>query len=111
MVGTSITEVYVGDDKCFGITVNLPKTMLMTLVVPDVGYIMCGVLNVPAMDLLHADREIIAGRVIRVKSYDDMLKAKIESITNKGLEIGIIPGMKGEEALKKMLDYKKATQA
>ena len=111
LVGTSITEIFIGEDRCLGITVNLPKTMLMTIVVPEVGYIMCGVLNVSAMDLLHADREIIAGRVIRVKDFDDMLQAEIESITNKGQEIGISPGMKGEKALKKMIDYKKANQS
>jgi len=108
LVATSITEIVVGEEKCFGVTVNLPKTTLMTIVVPEVGYIMCGVLNVPAMDLLHSEREIIAGRVIRVKSFEDMLNAEIDSITNKGQEIGIAPGMKGELALQKMIDFKKS---
>ncbi len=107
MTSTSLETLEVAGGICYAISVSLPKTKLMTIMVPDVGYIMCGVLNVPAMDELHAERGIIAGRVIRVKSYEDMLKAKIESVTNKGREIGIEVGMPGEEALKKMLDYGK----
>ncbi len=104
---TSIHIIEVAGGSCFGVTVNLPKTKLMTIVAPDVGYIMCGVLNVPAMDELHGERGIIAGRVIRVKTYEDMLKAKIQMVTDMGRRIGIEVGMTGGEALSKMLEHGK----
>ena len=107
MTNTSITALQVMGGTCFAITVNLPKTMLMTIMVPDVGYIMCGVLNVPAMDELHPEREIIGARVTGVRSYDDMLKAGIQSVTRRGEKIGIQTGMSGEEALGKMAAYRK----
>ena len=107
MTRTSTATLDLAGGTCFAATVNLPKTMLMTIMVPDVGYIMCGVLNVPAMDELHPEREIIAARVTGVRSYDDMLNARIQSVTKKGHKIGIETGMTGKDALGKMLAYRK----
>ena len=106
MVTTNLTTVDVDGEKCFGVTLHLPKTKLMTILAPGVGYIMCGVLNVSEMDKLHPQRGIIAGRVIKVNDYEDMLEAEIESVTVKGYEIGIRSGILGKEALKIMLGYR-----
>ncbi|MBS4023208.1 MAG: DUF1805 domain-containing protein [Dethiobacter sp.] len=88
-----------------GIEVTFPKTKLLSLVVPNIGYIMCGVLNTEALDLLHPEREIIAARLTGVRTLPDLLTSEIKEATDKACSIGIKPGMSGEEALNKMIEY------
>ncbi|MFZ5946181.1 MAG: YunC family protein [Bacillota bacterium] len=88
-----------------GIQVSYPKTTLLSLIVPNVGYVMCGVLNIEALDFLHGDREIIACRTTGVKTLEDVLHSKVQEITKKAFEIGIEKGMNGKEALMKMIEH------
>ncbi|MBK3495757.1 DUF1805 domain-containing protein [Viridibacillus sp. YIM B01967] len=84
------------------VTVRLPKTTLLTIS-NDVGYIMCGALDVGLLNSKLADRKIIAGRAVGVKTIEQLLKAPLESITLEAEQLGIVNGMIGEEALLKMI--------
>ncbi|WP_445683128.1 YunC family protein [Solibacillus sp. FSL H8-0538] len=84
------------------VTVYLPKTTLLT-VSNDIGYIMCGALDVGLLNSQLADRKIIAGRAVGVKTIDQLLQAPLESITYEAEQHGIVKGMIGEEALLKMI--------
>lgn len=84
------------------VTVYLPKTTLLT-VSNENGYIMCGALDVGLLNSKLADRKIIAGRAVGVKTIDQLLQAPLESITLEAEKIGIIKGMVGKEALLKMV--------
>ncbi|WP_339176643.1 DUF1805 domain-containing protein [Solibacillus sp. FSL R5-0691] len=84
------------------VTVNLPKTTLLTIS-NEHGYIMCGALDVGLLNEKLADRKIIAGRAVGVRTIDDLLKAPLESITYEARACGIEEGMIGEEALLKMI--------
>ena len=88
------------------ITVLYPKTKLMSITVPDVGYIMCGVLNVEALDGLHPEREIIAARLEGIRTIQDLLDFPVREVTIKGQKIGIKPGISGSEAVRLMFAYK-----
>jgi uncharacterized protein YunC (DUF1805 family) len=88
-----------------GVEVNYPKTKLLSIIAPEIGYIMCGVLHIEAMDELHPEREIIAARITGVRSFNDLLKAEVRGTTKKAAQIGIKQGMTGEEALNIMLEY------
>lgn len=88
-----------------GIEVNFPKTRLLSLMAPEIGYLMCGVLNIEAMDILHGEREIIAVRVTGVRSFEDLLNVEVKEVTNKAEKIGIKKGMSGREAMNTMLKY------
>jgi len=93
-------EPIIINGHCFiGVEVSYPKTKLLSITVPDVGYLMCGVLNIPAIESLHPEREIVAARVVGVKTLQDLLEAKIVEMTQKGAELGIHEGMTGQEAL------------
>ena len=83
------------------ITVRLPKTTLIA-VCNDVGYIMCGALDVNLLNDRLADRKIIAGRAVGVKTIDELLDAPLADVTTEALNIGITAGMSGKEALLKM---------
>nr|WP_106781217.1 DUF1805 domain-containing protein [Lysinibacillus timonensis] len=84
------------------VTVYLPKTTLLTIS-NDIGYIMCGALDVGLLNSKLKDRKIIAGRAVGVRTIDELLKAPLESVTYEAENLGIVKGMIGEEALLKMI--------
>jgi len=80
------------------ISVKLPKTNLL-IVTSERGYIMCGALDVALLNEKLADRNIIAGRAVGVKTINDLLEAPLESITVGAEKLGIYKGMIGKDAL------------
>ncbi|MDF2725550.1 MAG: hypothetical protein K0Q59_5227 [Paenibacillus sp.] len=85
-----------------GVTVLLPKTTLISIST-ERGYIMCGALDVALLNERLKDRHIIAGRATGVRSLNDLLEAPLESVTHEAERLGIVPGMKGRDALLLML--------
>lgn len=93
--------IQIDDKTAIGIEVVLPKTTLIAIRT-DKGYIMCGALDVRLLNEKLSDRGIIAGRAVGVRSLDDLLNAPLESVTHAAEQLGIVPGMIGKEALRKM---------
>ncbi len=83
------------------VTVKLPKTTLLA-VTSDIGYIMCGALDVDLLNTKLSDRKIIAGRAVGVRTIDDLLEAPLESVTAEAEKRGITKGMIGKDALLRM---------
>ncbi|WP_077327840.1 YunC family protein [Virgibacillus siamensis] len=83
------------------ITVELPKTNLL-VISNEIGYIMCGALDVDLLNEVLADRKVIAGRAVGVKTIDQLLHAPLEKITDASGEYGWEPGMIGKDALLKI---------
>lgn len=83
------------------VTVRLPQTNLMAIY-NQKGYIMCGALDVRLLNEKLADRGIIAGRAVGVKTLDELLAAPLESVTFAAEARGITKGMRGRDALLKM---------
>lgn len=98
----TLEPVTVGGHTLVGVEVKLPKTTLLTIST-DKGYIMCGALDVGLLNERLADRGIIAGRAVGVRTLEQLLAAPLESVTTHAEQLGIVPGMTGEEALLKML--------
>lgn len=97
------TETIIIEGYSFSaVSVFLPKTTLLTIS-NDKGYIMCGALDVGLLNTRLADRKIIAGRAVGVKTIDDLLNAPLESVTYEAEKLGITSGMIGKEALLKMI--------
>lgn len=94
--------IRIDDKTVMGITVELPKTTLIA-VTTDKGYIMCGALDVGLLNERLRARNIIAGRATGVRTLDELLEAPLESVTYAAEELGIHPGMKGRDAVLKML--------
>ncbi|MGG1877997.1 DUF1805 domain-containing protein [Paenibacillus cisolokensis] len=85
-----------------GVEVKLPKTTLLA-VYTSRGYIMCGALDVGLLNEKLADRHIIAGRAVGVRTLEQLLEAPLESVTLEAEKMGIHPGLTGKEALLRML--------
>ena len=91
-----------GDATVLGVEVKLPKTTLIAITT-DVGYIMCGALDIGLLNDRLASRNIVAGRAVGVKTLEELLHAPLESVTYTARDMGITEGMIGEQALRKML--------
>lgn len=97
-----VEPITVGDRTVLGIVVELPRTSLIAIKT-DHGYIMCGALDVKLLNERLAERRIVAGRALGVRSLQDLLEAPLESVTLEAEKRGILPGMKGRDALLKMM--------
>lgn len=97
----TMTPIIIEQKQFIAITVKLPKTNLMA-VTNDIGYIMCGALDIALFNEKLKDRGIIAGRAVGVRTIEQLLEAPLESVTYEAEKLGIIKGMKGKDALLKM---------
>lgn len=93
--------ITIGGRQFTAITVKLPKTNFMA-VTGEKGYIMCGALDVGLLNEKLAERKIIAGRAVGVRTIDQLLEAPLESVTLEAENLGITPGTLGKDALLKM---------
>ena len=97
----SLVPVQIDHQTFLGVSVALPKTNLLAIT-NNVGYIMCGALDVALLNKKLKGRKIIAGRAVGVKTIEELLAAPLESVTVEAEKLGIKAGMIGREALLKM---------
>jgi len=96
-----IEPIRIGEWTAVGVEVLLPKTTLLAVTAGD-GYIMCGALDVGLLNERLASRNIVAGRAVGVRTLEELLEAPLESVTHAAQAMGIVPGMKGKEAVRLM---------
>jgi uncharacterized protein YunC (DUF1805 family) len=82
-----------------GVEVLLPKTTLLAITAGE-GYIMCGALDIGLLNERLKDRHIIAGRAVGVKTFQQLLDAPMESVTDAAHALGITVGMSGKDAIR-----------
>lgn len=98
----SVEPVLIDEHTFIASTVRLPKTTLLT-VSNEIGYIMCGALDVRLLNEKLQDRGIVAGRAVGVRTIQELIDAPLESITIAAKKLGIQAGMTGREALLQMV--------
>jgi len=81
-----------------GIVIELPRTTLLILSTSK-GYLMCGALDIPILDALHPEREIVAARAVGVRNLSQLLDAPIKDCTRAAQALGVFSGMAGRDAL------------
>jgi uncharacterized protein YunC (DUF1805 family) len=96
-----MTPVILEGFTALAIEVKLPLTTLL-MVSTDKGYIMCGALDIGLLNERLKDRLIVAARATGVRTIEELLEAPLESVTYEAERMGIVPGMKGKEAILKM---------
>lgn len=97
----TMKPVEVNGVQATAITVELPRTSLV-IVTTDRGYIMCGALDVDLLNTRLAERGIIAGRALGVKTVEQLLDAPLADVTDAARALGIVPGMTGRDAIANM---------
>ncbi|MBG9820481.1 MULTISPECIES: YunC family protein [Bacillus] len=98
----NLTPITIDGHSFTAVTVKLPKTNFMA-VTNEHGYIMCGALDVGLLNEKLADRGIIAGRAVGVRTIEQLLDAPLESVTYAAKALGISAGTIGRDALLKMV--------
>ncbi|MCM3714019.1 DUF1805 domain-containing protein [Alkalihalobacillus oceani] len=97
-----MNPIQIEEQTFIAVTLKLPKTNFMA-VMNDTGYIMCGALDVALLNEKLKERKIVAGRAVGVRTIEQLLDAPLESVTLAAEELGITPGMRGKDALLKMI--------
>lgn len=93
-----MNPIQIEGETFIAVTLKLPKTNFMA-VMNDVGYIMCGALDVALLNEKLKDRKIVAGRAVGVRTIDQLLHAPLESVTLEAEQLGITVGTIGKDAL------------
>ncbi|MDL4839942.1 YunC family protein [Aquibacillus rhizosphaerae] len=83
------------------VRVELPKTNLL-VISNEIGYIMCGALDVELLNNKLADRKIVAARATGVKTIDQLLEAPLDKVTLEAENKGWYEGLNAKEALLKI---------
>jgi uncharacterized protein YunC (DUF1805 family) len=96
-----VIPLQIDEWTAIGVEVLLPKTTLLAITAGE-GYIMCGALDIGLLNERLKDREIIAGRAVGVKTFQQLLDAPMESVTDAAHALGITVGMSGKEAIRLM---------
>jgi uncharacterized protein YunC (DUF1805 family) len=97
----TVIPITIDEWTAIGVEVLLPKTTLIAISAGS-GYIMCGALDVQLLNDKLKDREIIAGRAVGVRNFEQLLEAPLESVTDAAVALGITVGMSGKEAVRLM---------
>ncbi|AOV07659.1 YunC family protein [Sporosarcina ureilytica] len=98
----SLQPINIADHTFLSISVELPKTNLL-MITNEIGYIMCGALDVGLLNEKLKDRKVIAGRAVGVKTIEELLEAPLESVTYEAENLGIKKGTIGRDALLAMI--------
>jgi uncharacterized protein YunC (DUF1805 family) len=96
-----VVPIQIDEWTAIGVEVLLPKTTLLAVTIGD-GYIMCGALDVELLNTRLKDRRIIAGRAVGVKTFEQLLDAPLESVTDAAEALGVTVGLSGIDALRIM---------
>ena len=90
-------NIKINGKNAVGVKVDLEGAPLLLIIAPK-GYVMCGYLNLETAEKFGQVAAIVTG----VKSFDDVLSAKVVKLTMKAKELEIKEGMVGRDALKRM---------
>lgn len=95
----NVDSVKIDGKACLGVRVELPDSPPLLLIATEKGFVMCGFLNVDAAERLGVAAAMVSG----VKTFEDVLKAEVKAATSKAKNLGVKLGMRGLDALKRML--------
>ncbi len=76
--------------------VDLPDSPPLLLIIGHHGFVMCGFLDVRVAEKLGVVAAVVRG----VKTFKDVLDARVVAVTTKAKALGVHEEMKGAEALK-----------
>ncbi len=93
-----IEKIRLERGSAIGLRIFLGKAPLI-LIKADKGYLMCGYLNIASAEKLGDAAAVVKG----VRTFNDMLNGTVVELTSAAEALGIKMGMKGREALERML--------
>jgi uncharacterized protein YunC (DUF1805 family) len=92
------TDLTIDGKKAAGFHIDLNGVPLL-VARGDLGFVMCGYLNVAAADKFGQAAAVVRG----VKTLDELLAKPVAEVSAAAAKLGVAPGMTGREALRKFL--------
>lgn len=92
-----IQQIPLKNGTALGISVELPLAPVVMITAPK-GFAMCGYLNMESVNKMGE----VAVRATGVKTFDDLLNANVQNVSDKARELGITEGQTAREALERM---------
>jgi uncharacterized protein YunC (DUF1805 family) len=93
-----IEKIDLGGGSAIGVRIPLGNAPLL-VIKAERGYLMCGYLDIAAAEKLGDAAAVVRG----VRTFEDMLSAGVEEVTSAAEALGVERGMRGREALERML--------
>jgi len=87
-------KIKINNKEAEGVSVNTGNTFVL-IIKAEKGFLGCGYFDINVANKVGDIAAIVTG----VKTFDDMLNAKVVKVSEKAKEIGVKEGMKGKEAL------------
>jgi len=94
-----VKQLEIKGKRVIGVEIRNLGNVPLILVKADKGYIMCGYLNIEIAEKLGDAAAIVTG----VSSVEELFEKTVKAVTSKARNLGIEPGMKGKEALEKLI--------
>jgi uncharacterized protein YunC (DUF1805 family) len=94
-----IDSLTVDGKTAVGLKVDLPNAPPLLLLLGEMGFVMCGFLNMETAEKLNVTAAMVSG----VKSFEDVLETEVKAVTSEARKKGIELGMKGKDAIKLLL--------
>lgn len=88
-------QVSVDGKKFEGLSYSLGDKAPLLILKGSRGFLACGYINIATAERLNDAGAIVRG----VKTYHDMLEAKVQEVSSEADKIGVKVGMTGREAL------------
>ncbi|WP_226035924.1 YunC family protein [Aquibacillus saliphilus] len=99
----SVKPLMIEDHSFVATSVQLPKTNLL-IISNEIGYVMCGALDVDLLNEKLSDRKIIAARATGVKTIEQLLEAPLDKVTIEAKNKGWYKGITTKDALLKIAE-------
>lgn len=96
IVETELIETKHG--AAFGVKVKLGEVPLL-IIKGEKGYLVCGYFDSKIVEKAKDSCAIVSG----VKSFDDMMRKRIDYVSKKAQKLGVKKGMPGYRALDKLI--------
>ncbi len=93
-------KINIGGHEYTGYCIETENAVLL-MIKTNCGFLGCGYFNIEAANKLNEHVALVTG----VKTFADMLTAKVFAVSNPAKALGITPGITGKEALTIMTDF------
>jgi len=94
-----VSPLSIGEETAMGLRVELPDSPPLLIIIGKIGFVGCGFINIDAAEKLNVAVATVTG----VKSFEDVLNAEVKAVTSKAKTKGVRVGMKGKEAVRRLL--------
>ncbi len=93
-----VSPLKIAGKTAVGLRVELPHSPPLLMIIGQIGFVGCGLINIEAAEKL----DVAAATVMGVKDFEDVLNAEVKAATSKAQEKGVRVGVRGRDAIDRL---------